>query len=152
MEYPRVGLGVLLFNSSQQLLLGKRKNSHGENTWSPPGGHLEFGENFEKCAAREVLEETGIELIGLTKFVAVTNDIFTEEKRHYVTLFMTSVLLPSQTPVVTEPHKMQAWTWFDQAKLPENLFLPLKNLLAGRDTLGWVTSQGASPIQQLLWR
>ena len=54
---PLVGLGVLIFNEHNQILLGKRIASHGHSSWGPPGGHLEFGESFEECAAREIEEE-----------------------------------------------------------------------------------------------
>lgn len=53
-----------------------------------PGGHLEYGESFAETAARESLEETGLE-IGNIKFLTATNDIFGEGK-HYVTIFVTA--------------------------------------------------------------
>ena len=65
----------------------KRRGSHGAETWAPPGGHLEFGESFENCAMREVLEETGLKINGL-KIAAATNDIFTNENKHYATIFL----------------------------------------------------------------
>src|SRR5665213_417667 len=83
---PRVGVGVLLVENDK-LLLGKRKNSHGNGTWAPPGGHLEFGESFEECAIREVLEETGLNIKN-PEFLAITNDFFQKENRHYVSVFM----------------------------------------------------------------
>lgn len=49
---PKVGLGILVFNEQDEILLGKRINAHGSESWGPPGGHLEFGETFEKCAIR----------------------------------------------------------------------------------------------------
>lgn len=42
------------------MLLGKRAGSHGDGTWAPAGGHLEFGESIEACARREVRQATGL--------------------------------------------------------------------------------------------
>ena len=44
-KITRVGVGLYLFNDKHQLLLGLRKSSHGNGTWCPPGGHMEFGES-----------------------------------------------------------------------------------------------------------
>ncbi|KAL8672705.1 MAG: hypothetical protein Q9168_002830 [Polycauliona sp. 1 TL-2023] len=94
----RVGVGVFILRSSSapspdeknghpSFLLGKRINSHGAGTWATPGGHLEFGETPERCAAREVLEETGLKIKDM-RFLTTTNDFMPDEGRHYVTLFM----------------------------------------------------------------
>lgn len=56
----KVGLGLYILNDRGQVLLGLRKAKHGEGTWCPPGGHLEYGESFEEGAVREAFEETGI--------------------------------------------------------------------------------------------
>jgi ADP-ribose pyrophosphatase YjhB (NUDIX family) len=56
-----------------------------------PGGHLEHGESFATTAAREALEETGLE-IGNVKFLTATNDVFGEGK-HYVTVFVTGEIV-----------------------------------------------------------
>jgi hypothetical protein len=54
----KVGVGVLIFNDKKQLLPGLRKSAHGNGTWCPPGGHLEYGESFEAAGVRETREET----------------------------------------------------------------------------------------------
>lgn len=125
---PRVGVGVLLFNEKEELLLGKRVCDHGARTWGPPGGHLEFGETLENCAVREVLEETGMR-IDDPVFCALTNSIFEEEGAHYVSLFMKVLLEDDQIPRVCEPDKTQEWRWFSQDNLPSSLFMPLQQLL-----------------------
>ena len=56
----KVGLGLYILNDRGQVLLGLRKAKHGEGTWCPPGGHMEYGESFEEGAVREAFEETGI--------------------------------------------------------------------------------------------
>ena len=63
-ERPKVGVGVIIIKDGK-VLLGKRKNAHGEGSWSFPGGHLEFNEELFDCAKREVLEETGIKIKNL---------------------------------------------------------------------------------------
>lgn len=54
--------------------------------WGFPGGRLEFGEEILACAERETLEETGLK-VHASKVVAVTNDIFSAENMHYITLY-----------------------------------------------------------------
>ncbi len=122
----RVGVGVILIRDNK-MLLGERMGSHGANTWSPPGGHLEFGENIETCAIRETLEETGL-IINNVERLTFTNDFFEQEAKHYVTLFMTATEITGEAKV-TEPDKCKQWQWFELNALPQPLFLPLKNLL-----------------------
>lgn len=133
-SYPRVGIGVLIFNSSNQLLLGKRINVHGSNTWGPAGGHLEWGKTFEACAVRETYEETGLEVVN-PQLVGVTNDVFENEEKHYVSIFMKVVCSSTQVVVNKEPHKIDEWKWFDIEQLPENLFLPLNHFLMQKNAL-----------------
>ncbi|KAF9468893.1 NUDIX hydrolase domain-like protein [Collybia nuda] len=83
----KVGVGVFILDQAGRFILGKRKGSHGEGTWALPGGHLEFGETFEACAVREVLEETGLQVTDL-RFLTATNNIMESEGKHYVTIFL----------------------------------------------------------------
>lgn len=123
----RVGVGVWIFNPAGQVLLGKRKSKHGFDTWAPPGGHLEFGETPQHCAARELLEETGI-IIPEHNFSALswTNDIFPE--KHYITLHYRANNIIAE-PKIMEPDKCAQWAWFNLGKLPSPLFLAAGNLL-----------------------
>jgi len=127
---PLVGLGVLIFNEDNQILLGKRIASHGHSSWAPPGGHLEFGESFEECAARELEEETGLKIEGF-EFVAITNNVFIEDDKHYISVFVKAKLPEEQEVVNLEPYKVEKWEWFGVDDLPDDLFLPLRNLIKG---------------------
>jgi len=124
----RVGVGCWIQNPSGQFLFGHRLSKHGNGTWAPPGGHLEYGETPEQCAARELLEETGILRIPDDfKIIGVTNDIFAD--KHYVTIHCGEKLTFLPKPFVQEPDKCSMWQWFDLNRLPDNLFLPAKNFL-----------------------
>lgn len=126
---PRIGVGILIVKEDEVLLV-RRASVHGAGTWSTPGGHLDHGETLERCAAREAMEETGIEVSNL-RFRAVTNDVFTDEGKHYVTVWMEGDYRTGE-PTLGAAHEMSDVGWFPWDELPEPLFLPLKNLLEGR--------------------
>lgn len=128
---PMIGLGVLIYQDSS-ILLGERKSPHGFNTWGPPGGYLEFGETFEQCAIREVREEAGL-CIESASFIGITNNIFTDETKHTVSIFMRAKYISGQEIINSEPDKISSWKWFDMANLPDNLFLPLRHLFETAD-------------------
>lgn len=127
MDRPKVGVGTIILNNGK-VLLGKRKGSHGEGDWCFPGGHLEGGESFYDCARRETLEETGLEIKVIEEIPFATNDIFEKEDKHYVTVFVRANYIGGE-PKIMEPEKCEEWRWFDWSNLPENLFVPIQNLI-----------------------
>ncbi len=126
---PRVGVALIIVKNNQVLLM-QRKGPHGEGTWSTPGGHLEFGELPEECAAREAFEEVGI-VARDVKFRAVTNDVFRETGKHYITVWMETTRFSGE-PRMNAPAEVANLGWFDWNALPQPLFLPLQNLLNGK--------------------
>lgn len=131
---PRVGVAVFIVHpdphtstgssssSGWKFLFGQRLGSHGAGTWALPGGHLEFGETFEECARREVLEETGL-VVENVEFLTATNDVMPAEEgnrvaeKHYVTIFMTARAKKGEEDMempearVMEPEKCAGWEW-----------------------------------------
>ena len=128
--HVRVGVAVLVeCPDSGQVLVGKRKGSHGSGTYALPGGHLELGETWEACARREVEEETGIQLKGELRLAKVTNDVMPRDKKHYVTIFMHGTAERGARPEVLEPNKCEGWAWMNLAEVPLPRFVPLHNLI-----------------------
>lgn len=125
-ERPSIGVGVILVYGDK-VLMSRRRGAHGNDMWSFLGGHLERGESFEDCARREALEEAGVEICNPT-IVGVTNDIFTAEDKHCVTIFVIA-RAASDTFIDNEPEYQADWHWREHDKLPEPLFLPVRNLL-----------------------
>ncbi|KAK0366371.1 hypothetical protein LTR91_012546 [Friedmanniomyces endolithicus] len=75
-------------------------------TYALPGGHLDFGESFEQCAAREVKEETGLNVQDV-RFLTATNTVFGDAGKHYVTIFMTAMVVVNIDGSVPEPQALQ---------------------------------------------
>ncbi|GAW02559.1 nudix hydrolase 1 [Lentinula edodes] len=144
---PKVGVGVFVLNKEGKFVLGKRKGSHGHGTWALPGGHLEAGESFEDCAAREVLEETNLKIKNI-RFLTATNDVMVAENKHYVTIWVACEMVDNQAVAENlEPEKCEVWEWVTWEELKRwaklevvertdpgyrALFLPLLNIVAQR--------------------
>lgn len=123
---PRIGVWVLI-RKDWKILFGKRKNSHWNWFWAFPWWHLEFNEEIEDCAIREVMEEVWIKIKNLN-IIWVTNDIFYQENKHYITIFVTCDY-DSWDLKLMEPEKCEKWEWFDKDNIPSPLFLPIQNLM-----------------------
>lgn len=138
MSERRVACGVSLIvrNDQGQVLLGKRKGSHGAGTYSFIGGWMEHGESFLDTAKREAMEEAGIEVHNII-VATCTNTIFYEEDKQSVTVFL--IVDPeswSGTPKAMEPNKLDGeWGWYYPPAMPSPLFKPLADL--GDDLLAF---------------
>ncbi len=130
----RVGVGCFVLNDEKdKILIGMRTGSHGANTIALPGGHLEMFENFEDCAMREIKEECNLDLDPTSmKLMHVSNDMFKDLNKHYVTIFMRGQILKDSTELKNmEPHKCLGLEWIAWEDLKEDLrpkFVPLQNI------------------------
>ncbi len=127
----RVNTGVALIvqNADGQVLMGQRRGSHGEGTYSFIGGWMKHGEGFLDTAKREALEEAGIVLFG-ARVVHAMSTVFPDRDVHSVTVLL-KVPSPwwSGIPKAMEPNKLDGeWQWFDPDHLPSPLFKPLADL------------------------
>ena len=123
----RVGVACWIFNPAGLVLMGKRLSTHGTGTWAPPGGKMEYGETPAACASRELSEETGITIpTEQFRYIGITNDIFPDN--HYITIHYRADYITA-APTLREPNKCEKWQWFAPNALPDNLFLPVQNLI-----------------------
>lgn len=124
--YPKVGIGVMI-RRGDTILLGRRRNSHGDGSYSWCGGHLEYGESFEDCAIREVREESGL-IVRRLSFLCLHNILAYD--RHYVDIQFIADEVEAGEPQVLEPHKIAEWGWYGLDALPQPLFKPVELALA----------------------
>ena len=122
---PKVGVGVIVHKDGK-ILLGKRRNAHGDGTWSFPWWHLEFNESVEECAIRETMEEAGITIKNIS-MGPFTNDIFQDEQKHYITVY--AICDYDQWEVkIMEPEKCEKRERVAREDFPAPLFIPIENL------------------------
>ncbi len=127
-----IGFGVILLKNNQ-ILLGHRHDDpekasselNGAGKWTMPGGKFHFGESFEDGAKREVMEETGIELIKVD-VLCVNNDLI--ETAHFITIGMLAKNFIGD-PKVMEPDEITEWKWFKINKLPTPMYFPSTKVL-----------------------
>lgn len=121
MNKPSVGIGVIIQNKNNQILIGKRKGSHAPY-YSIPGGHIENGETFEEAAIREVFEETGLKIKN-PKVIAVTNNLrtYANENKHYISINLFTNEFEGNLEL-KEPEKCEAWNWYQISEIPNPQF------------------------------
>ncbi len=73
-ERPVVGIGGVIIEQGRTLLI-RRGSEPLRGEWSIPGGTLEIGETLHEGVARELLEETGVE-IRVLELIEVFERIF----------------------------------------------------------------------------
>jgi 8-oxo-dGTP diphosphatase len=121
-----VGVAVIVIKGGK-FLMGQRRGSHGEGTWSAPGGWIEYRETFAQAATREVMEETGLAIKNV-QFAGITNNIFMDNPIHSLTIWLTSEWVSGELSI-TEPDKFIDQKWVTIGELPSPLFLPWTELL-----------------------
>ena len=85
-DRPYVGVGAVVVDNGRVLIV-KRRFEPLAGQWSLPGGAVELGETLEASIAREMLEETGLEVeVGpvIEVFDRITRDEEGRVRYHFV--------------------------------------------------------------------
>ncbi len=115
-----------------KLLIGRRRDS---TLLGLPGGWLEFGENWEDCASRELFEETNIKKPA-TEFhhIYTLNCRYIDKGHHNISCIMLAEVKKEELYKVrnNEPDKCLGWYWIsveEMRSVISQLFYPLQQFL-----------------------
>ncbi len=123
----KASVGVIIQDADNKILLGKRQNVIGANTWGLPGGHIKIGESIFECAKREVFDEVGIDLINF-ELVEVSEMVNTGADFQLVEIGYKSKKW--EGIVELKEHKYcSEWGFFPLDKLPGEIFAPHKAIV-----------------------
>lgn len=125
------GVACLLLRRDRLLMI-QRKGAHGAGKWSVPGGWLEPGEDVSAAAARELMEEVGVEGWSIGH-LTYTHDHHPEGLSD-VCFFVLMGTGDSLKARIKEPDKASVLAWLRCSDVQEMhdkdmLFLPLKNII-----------------------
>ena len=79
-DRPVVGVGAVVLDENGMVVLIRRRYEPLAGRWSLPGGMLELGETLEAGVAREILEETGLQ-VAVGPVVEVFDRILLDDDR-----------------------------------------------------------------------
>jgi 8-oxo-dGTP diphosphatase len=108
---------IILDDSKEKILLGKRKNSYKSGSYGLPGGRLETAETLDECVKRELKEETGLETDNF-HFVGVVREL--QDSYNFIHFIYTCSKYTGELTNV-EPEKCEGWEWHSLHDLPSNI-------------------------------
>jgi 8-oxo-dGTP diphosphatase len=126
-SHPKVGVGVLIVDDRDRVLLTLRTRAPEAGHWSIVGGKLDYLETLEACAIREAREEVGVE-IALERLLCVTDHLLPDENQHWVSPAYLGRDRHGQARNC-EPQKAKDVRWFPLDQLPPNLTITAQNAI-----------------------
>ena len=127
-KYKPISLTVdtLIFSKTDRadrdikLLLVKRKNPPFQNKWAIPGGFVNYDEELEIAAKRELEEETGVKNVSV-KQLHTFGKIGRDPRGRTVSVAYLAFVDAEQVKIKAGDDAKEA-QWFDVSELPELAF------------------------------
>ncbi|MCM3338487.1 NUDIX domain-containing protein [Paenibacillus sp. MER TA 81-3] len=117
---PRVGVGAVIINDSNEILLVLRARHPEKNTWSIPGGKVDLYETLEDTVVREVMEEVGLQ-VQVQRLLCTAETIDAGREDHWISVIYETRVVTGEARNMEEGGALQEVKWFPLDQLPPNL-------------------------------
>ena len=123
-EFPRpaVSADVVVFDRrhvNPKILLIQRLKDPFANHWALPGGFMEIDESLEQAAARELEEETGLQIDDMQQ-VGAFSQVDRDPRGRIITVAFVCEITGDQQAIAADDAK--SLKWFDLDSLPALAF------------------------------
>jgi 8-oxo-dGTP diphosphatase len=114
----KIGVVIIVLDETKQhILLGKRKNAYMAGSYGVPGGRIELKEPIEETVKRELKEESNlvaekVKYLGVVREQQVTYNFI-----HFI--FLCEVYYGDLKN--NEPDKCEGWEWHPLDSIPKNI-------------------------------
>lgn len=112
----QVGVKAVIEDDQGRVLLMKKAYAHVSEkkaSWDIPGGRIEPGETLHEALARELQEETGMELVAVKQILYV-QDILSNPELHVVRV--TYLVTAKGDITISDEHA--GYEWFRRDEIP----------------------------------
>lgn len=120
---PLISIDLVVKNSQEQILLGKRMNRPAQGFWFVPGGRVLKDEQLDVAFERLLMSELAIDKQN-AKFLGVYQHFYTDNvteddfSTHYIVLAYEIIFNGSDSKLPVSQHN--EYHWFSQAELLKN--------------------------------
>lgn len=123
---PKVNIDILITKDDKILLglLTKKWSYQEKQVYGVPGRDIRFGEKIGDVAKRNIQEEFGCNITNYKIFCVNSNYAL---NNHYIGIGVVAEI--DGEPKILIPEDWEKWEWFDEDKIPGNLFPATKNLM-----------------------
>jgi 8-oxo-dGTP diphosphatase len=149
-EAPIIGVGAVVVDQGRVLLV-QRGHEPSKGKWSLPGGMLELGESLMNGVAREVKEETGlnvevVELVELIDRIHKESSPSGESVRyHYVIADYLCRILGGTLQAASDAAAVR---WVERAEWNSHSALALDPITVRVIEAGWLRAKAMKPSAQ----
>ncbi|MDQ1910463.1 NUDIX domain-containing protein [Paenibacillus sp. GD4] len=119
-DIPRIGVGAVIVNERQEVLLVLRNRQPEKGTWSIPGGKVDLYERLEDAVKREILEEVDLK-IEVVRLLCMAETIRPESEEHWVSALYEAKVLSGTARNMEEGGAIGEVRWFPLSALPAEL-------------------------------